>query len=197
MSAPFKGAVVRAFAHEGFVSFDDISKNRESAANQFLFNAKDGAWAQASRSFAQALEGDVITLTSQADMERTFGQIELPALLDNPKIISVNGIPKSTLAQLAAQPNGLAFVFKALAETSRATLNQTALAWGESGRIAHVDTTPLIGRTSPPLSSDQTQGEPKLIQAGQPDQTTLTGLEKATRLLQRRWLEGVLGIKCP
>jgi hypothetical protein len=194
-SEAFQEAMIRAFADEGFESYADIAKARGSAANNFLFDADGGVWAQASRSFAQALEGDVITLTSQADPGRTFGLIELPALLGNPKVNSVNGIPKTTLAQLAAQPNGQAFVFKALAETSKAMLNQCAVAWDGNQRMAHVDTTPLIGRSSPPPSPDQIQGEPKLIRAGQPHQATLNGLKKATWLIQRRWLERVLGIK--
>lgn len=193
-SEVFQDAMLRAFEHEGFETYADITKARESAANKFLFNAEEGAWAQASRSFAQSLEGDVVALTSQANPERTFGLVELPALLANPKVKSVNGIAKSTLAQLAAQPNGQAFVFKALAETAKSLLNQCAVAWDENQRIAHVDTTPLIGRCPAPSSSPG-RAPAKLIRAGEPDPKTLNGLNKAVRLVQRRWVERVLGMK--
>ncbi|MFY9479770.1 MAG: hypothetical protein WAQ08_19195 [Aquabacterium sp.] len=159
-----------------------------------------GSWpppcrAKTSHSFAQSLEGDVVVLSSQANPARTFGLVELPALLANPKVKSVNGIPKSTLAQLALQPNGQAFVFKALAETAKSLLNQCAVAWDENQRIAHVDTMPLIGRTCPGPSSNQDGGRARLIRAGEPDPKTLTGLNKAARLVQRKWLERVLGVK--
>ena len=191
-SEVFQDAMLRAFADEGFETYADITKARGSAANEFLFSAEEGAWAQASRSFAQSLEGDVVALTSQANPERTFGLVELPALLANPKVKSVNGIPKSTLAQLASQSDGQAFVFKALAETAKSLLNQCAVTWDENQRIAHVDTTPLIGRCPTPASG-QAVAQAKLIRAGEPNPKTLNGLNKATRLIQRRWVERVLG----
>jgi hypothetical protein len=194
-SEAFQEAMIKAFESEGFETFADITKARGTAANNFLFDAENGVWAQASRSFAQALEGDVVTLTSQADPGRTFGLVELPALLGNPKVRSVNGLPKSTLVQLAEQPNGLEFVFKVLAETSKAMLNECAVTRDAQQRLTHVDTTPMLGRTCPPPLGSQVLGTPKLIQAGQPDQATLTGLKRATGLLQRQWLERVLGVR--
>lgn len=194
-SEPFQEALIRVFEDEGFESFADVTQARNSKANKFLFDAENGAWAQASRSFAQALKGDVVTLTSKADMTRTFGQVELPALLNNPNINTINGIPQSVLKQLAAQPNGQAFVFKALAEKSRAMLNQCALAWDKDQRIAHVDTAPMLGRSSPLPDSGDLLGPPKLIHAGHPDEAILQTLTKAKRLLQYRWLARVLGVK--
>ena len=192
-SEAFQDAMLRAFAKEGFETYADITKARDSEANKFLFDAEDGAWAKASRSFAESLEGDVVVLSSKANPARTFGLVELPALLANPKVNSVNVIAKNTLAQLAGQPNGQAVVFKALAETAKSLLNQCAVAWDENQRIAHVDTTPLIGRCA--QAPKQGAGQARLIQAGEPDPKTLDGLNKAVRLVRRKWLEQVLGVR--
>jgi hypothetical protein len=195
VSKQFKNAVLRAFASEGHLSYADVMTKRDSKANQFLFDAENGAWAQASKSFAESLEGEVVTLTSQAQPNRTFGLVELPALLANPKVKSVNGVARTVLAQLAEQPNGQAFVFKALAESSKAMLNQCGLVMDEQLHIAHIDTTPMLGRSKPPPTPQPGLKPPRQIQAGAPDTNTLNTLKKATRVLKDRWLERVLGVK--
>lgn len=63
-----------------------------SAANDFLYNAKGGAWAKASENFIKATSGEVITWTPNARGDRVFAQTEIPAALaDNSKITAING----------------------------------------------------------------------------------------------------------
>lgn len=51
-----------------------------------------GMWDIASKNLASAASGDVRTLTPLAEQGKTFIQTELPALLDNRNVTSINGI---------------------------------------------------------------------------------------------------------
>lgn len=53
----------------------------------------ESVWDRASRRLALAAEGDVRTLTPSALDGKVFASVELPALLDNPKVSHVNGVP--------------------------------------------------------------------------------------------------------
>lgn len=193
-SKQFKKAVLRAFASEGFVDFSDVAKRRDSHANQFLFDATQGVWAQASRSFAESASGHITTLTSQAPDNRTFALVELPTLLANPKVHSVNGVSKQVLQELANGPDSLKGVLKAVAETSRQKLLESAVVRSAEGMIVGVDTTTLLnvpprrGKPAPQL------GTPQAIQAGQVNDSVLDGLKQAERTVKRRWLKRHLAI---
>uniref|UniRef100_UPI00055EFD20 hypothetical protein n=1 Tax=Pseudoclavibacter soli TaxID=452623 RepID=UPI00055EFD20 len=64
-----------------------------------------GLWAAASERFVEGVQGDVVALTASADATRVFGTVELPALLENPAITSINGL---TLDQVEAAGDSLA-----------------------------------------------------------------------------------------
>jgi Ca2+-binding RTX toxin-like protein len=69
-----------------------LLKDEGSAANDFLYNAKEGAWAKASENFVKATTGEVITWTPNASSSRTFAQVEAAlALADDSKITAING----------------------------------------------------------------------------------------------------------
>jgi hypothetical protein len=53
-----------------------------------------GLWDDISRGYAQNAQGHVITVTPNANAQRIFVQTELPALLENPKIETINALPK-------------------------------------------------------------------------------------------------------
>lgn len=57
-------------------------------------------WADASHRFAKNASGKVLTNVTGAIQDRTFRNIELPELLKNEKIDSINGIPREELAGL-------------------------------------------------------------------------------------------------
>ena len=79
-----------------------------TSANQFLFGAMhqdgkrvpNGAWDVVSAKFASATIGEVRTITSYAQPDRVFGAIELPRVIANENVTTVEGIDRSRLAAL-------------------------------------------------------------------------------------------------
>ncbi|MDH5722127.1 MAG: hypothetical protein OEY94_02250 [Alphaproteobacteria bacterium] len=53
-----------------------------------------GLWDDISRGFAENARGDVVTVTPYARSDRIFVQTELPALLNNPNVNTINGLPR-------------------------------------------------------------------------------------------------------
>ncbi len=188
-SRPFKEALVKAFASEGILDYEDLRKKRGSKANQFVFGPTQGLWADASKSFAEAAEGDIATLTSKAPDNRTFALVELPALLANPKVKRVNGVDKAVLQEVASGPLGMKGLLKAVAETSRQLLERTSLARAQEGSIAAVDTTALLGHPQPRAVGQATVGAAQALQVGPPDTAILAELGQAVSRVQRRWLD--------
>ncbi|QDH70352.1 XVIPCD domain-containing protein [Marilutibacter alkalisoli] len=60
-------------------------------------------WGEASREFAGSLRGDVKVVASNANIERVFGKVELPTLLENPNVRSLGGQPIAELKVLYVQ----------------------------------------------------------------------------------------------
>ncbi len=60
-------------------------------------------WGEASHEFASSLRGDIKVVASAANLERVFGQVEVPAVLNNPNVTSLGGQPISKLQALYAQ----------------------------------------------------------------------------------------------
>ncbi|MFA1726901.1 XVIPCD domain-containing protein [Xanthomonas nasturtii] len=60
-------------------------------------------WGEASHEFASSLRGDIRVVASAANLERVFGQVEVPAVLNNPNVTSLGGQPISKLQALYAQ----------------------------------------------------------------------------------------------
>jgi hypothetical protein len=193
-SRPFKEALVKAFASEGVLDYDDLCKKRGSKANQFVFDATQGLWADASKSFAESAEGDITTLTSLAPDNRTFALVELPALLANPKVKHVNGVDKAVLQEVASGPMGIKGLLKAVAETSRQLLERTTLARGQKGGIAAVDTTALLGHPQPVAEGQVPADALKSLKVGPPDTAILAELGQAVSRVQRRWLDRLRSI---
>ncbi|MBB3804262.1 hypothetical protein FHR51_000373 [Xanthomonas arboricola] len=86
---------------------------RESAAS-FLFgdpavpsqsptSLSKCLWGEASHEFASSLRGDIKVVASAANLERVFGQVEVPAVLSNPNVTSLGGEPIPKLQALYAQ----------------------------------------------------------------------------------------------
>jgi hypothetical protein len=87
--------------------FGDNPFDEKSKSNQFLYGAivdgvrvPNGAWDMVSARFVEATTGPVVTLVGGAAPDRVFAQTEVPALLRNNKITTVDGIPRALLAQL-------------------------------------------------------------------------------------------------
>lgn len=70
------------------------------AVKEWMFHGVDGPWANASKRFVEATEGVVKTLTPLAAPDRVFGATELPTLLKNDKITTIDGIHISEYKKL-------------------------------------------------------------------------------------------------
>jgi hypothetical protein len=95
-SRDFTSATARAHG----IDLRDIQDRTPAAkaANDWLYHPTDGPWADASARFADATRGEVKVIASGAAPDRVFAQTELPRILANPEVTTVEGIPRETLA---------------------------------------------------------------------------------------------------
>ncbi|MFZ6677426.1 hypothetical protein [Undibacterium sp. Tian12W] len=99
-------------------SVDEVLSKRDHPANQFMFDATDGRWADASARFTAATKGEVMTLSGYAGADRTLGLVELPTILKNPEVTHINGKPKAIFEAIYEKTGSLTEVFKAVAASS-------------------------------------------------------------------------------
>ncbi len=57
-----------------------------------------GVWDDISLGYAEHARGKIVTVTPNAQAHRVFMQVELPALLDNEEVESINGVPRLVVA---------------------------------------------------------------------------------------------------
>ncbi len=69
----------------------------------------DAVWSEASKKYANEASGDAKTCVVGARPSSVFRRDELPVLVDNEKVTSVNGIPREELKQLHAKDPEAAF----------------------------------------------------------------------------------------
>jgi len=93
-------------------AFDDVVRYRG--------DIQWAAWNEASRRYAEAAHGDVYAVLKAGDgYERTiFYQTELPALLSNPNVKSINGVSRELLASLPTDGGKPLAAFEALNKIS-------------------------------------------------------------------------------
>ena len=90
---------------------DELFGGDESRVTAYLYGSRDangnrianGIWDRVSARFAAAARGEVLTLTAGARPDGVFAQTELAALLANPHVTRVDGIPISVLRRLNLQ----------------------------------------------------------------------------------------------
>ncbi len=83
--------------------YRDRGNNEVVAKNKAYQDCEELArahWDPASRNYASCAEGDVRTYVVGGKAAGTFRQVELPALLENPKVSSINGVPREELKKL-------------------------------------------------------------------------------------------------
>lgn len=63
------------------------------------FGRKDEGkiWDYLSQEYAMAADGEVVTFVSDARRHSIFRRMEMPALLNNPKVTNINGVPREEL----------------------------------------------------------------------------------------------------
>ncbi|MEZ5588522.1 MAG: hypothetical protein R3E46_15720 [Sedimenticolaceae bacterium] len=102
----FRRKVAEAFGID-FEVFD--TDGYRGPATEWLGHETDGPWADVSRRFAQATVGDVRVVAPEGDVSRILAQTELPALLDNPSVTSIDGVPRIQLIEYANRHGDEAF----------------------------------------------------------------------------------------
>ena len=87
---------------------DELFDGDRGKINDYLYGSRDasgnrvpnGIWDRVSARFAGAAQGDVLTITAGARPDGVFAQTEVAALLANPHVTRVDGIPIHLLRQL-------------------------------------------------------------------------------------------------
>ncbi|UZR28845.1 calcium-binding protein [Methylococcus mesophilus] len=128
-------------------------------------------WDDASRRFAEAATGDVRTLTPFAASDRVFAQTELKALLDNPNVTHIDGIPKADLVRLynseltrtGDAAGALSTVRSAVSANSVLQSMGLAIATDGAGNITGVDTGKFFGGSQAGLSTHLPADTPNLL----------------------------------
>jgi hypothetical protein len=98
-SKDFIGAVAKAYGIP-FASLES-GKYRGPASN-WLYHPTQGPWADASVRFADLTKGEVRAVVSGASPSGIFGMTELPRLIANPQVTTIEDIPRQTLAKVVA-----------------------------------------------------------------------------------------------
>jgi RHS repeat-associated protein len=85
--------------------------NDENLYSKFnpLYAEADIYWSQASEKYAKGASGDIIAHVNGAKSDRVFATIELPILLDNEKVTTINGVPRKFLQRMEGENPGSAF----------------------------------------------------------------------------------------
>ncbi|MEA5392832.1 hypothetical protein VB738_16340, partial [Cyanobium gracile UHCC 0139] len=80
--------------------FEEIFRNNPDELRSFMDGERtgnsrinNGVWDRLSAKYAADAVGEVVTLTGSAVDNRVFFQTELPIILDNPNVTSIDGIP--------------------------------------------------------------------------------------------------------
>lgn len=110
-------------------------------ANQFLFGTigpdgkriADGAWDIVSAKFAAETVGEVRTITSFAQPDRVFGASELPRVLANERVTTIEDIDRISLANLQADRGGNA-AFEAVQARSHENVGKLNVAVNYAGK---------------------------------------------------------------
>lgn len=103
-SREFLNSVAGAYDLNGIRSLTDAPSDHPGKL--WLYHPTEGRWADASARFADATVGDVRALVNDAHPGRVFGATELPRLLNNPNVTSIEGIPRVVLAARQASQGG-------------------------------------------------------------------------------------------
>lgn len=184
---------LEAVAHaHGCKSVDEVLANRSHPANQFMFAATDGRWADASARFAAATKGEVVTLSSYAGADRTLGLVELPTILKNPDVTQINGKPIKVFQDIYEETGSLAEVFKAVSASSYELMRNMEVKAstqvnkdGSERQVAEKVGSKSLFEKSPYLGSVLEKGEANLSIAAIPDARARTNIEEGRHYLDK------------
>ncbi len=131
-SKEFEKAIAEAFNKTSIseVTVKDIPK-RGTDINDFFNRPDDGLWAIASKNFAAETRGEVYVIAPFSESDRILAVDELPELLSNSRVTSINGYQKEIFQKIYDE-QGTTKVNNAVAASSYKLLNQVRLNISES-----------------------------------------------------------------
>ena len=103
-----------------------------------LTSLEGSLWGDASREFAESLSGDIKVVASNANIERVFGKVELPAILENPNVRTLGGQPVDGLKALYSQGGADAVLPKVQAQFIDAAPQGIFVAEGLDGKVTRI-----------------------------------------------------------
>lgn len=80
-------------------SASDFLYGDAKATTHSAISLESCLWGRASKEFAGSLRGDVIIVASDASLERVFGKVELPVVLQNQAVNSLAGVSREHLLE--------------------------------------------------------------------------------------------------
>lgn len=122
-AARLDGVSIREFSQLGY----------RSPTTDWLYHPTDGPWAQASGRFVDGARGDVRVIVPNATPDRVFAATELPRLLANENVTSIEGLPRTMLADLHAR-EGKQAVFEMVVAQSHANMSKLRVPVNATGR---------------------------------------------------------------
>ena len=143
-------ANLKNYISQGSLSPADLDEAAKIASKGFQYEPTKGAWAIASEQFIKATPADskIICLTAEADLTRTWAQVEIPAALKYlPDGQSFGGY---TIAELKSIYNsdGLESVQNLLKNKAIDITQNVKVHYGTNGKVVGMDASNLINGTS-------------------------------------------------
>ncbi|WP_144436310.1 peptidoglycan-binding protein [Lysobacter antibioticus] len=109
-----------------------ITGNYRGPATDWLYHPTEGPWADASGRFADKTIGEVRAIVSDAQPTRVFGAIEVPHVLANQNVTTIEGIPREVLVAHQST-HGDQAAFEMIVARARENVSQLRVAFDDSG----------------------------------------------------------------
>jgi Ca2+-binding RTX toxin-like protein len=146
--------------------------------NKFFNDAQTGLWAEASVRFVADAKGDVRIVAPFSDATRILALDEIPTLLANNKVQSINGIAKGVFQSILDRTGSLVEVNKAVAASSYALMSQMQL---QVTQVLNPDGTPALNPDSTPELKVDRVGSSTFLEGSGISGTNLPAADVAMR----------------
>ncbi|MGN7918061.1 peptidoglycan-binding protein [Lysobacter sp. 22409] len=143
-----------------------IDASYRGPAADWLYHPTEGPWADASARFADKTVGEVRAIASDALPSRVFGAIEVPHVLANPNVTTVEGIPRDVLVARQSS-HGTQAAFEMIVARARDNVGQLQVAVNYAGM-------PLRGDSGLILTDSRAYMVGTQVEGKTPGFTTLT-----------------------
>ena len=129
---------------------EELLRTIELASNGYKFEPTKGAWAIASEKFIKEtpIDSEIICITAEANITRTWAMVEVPTALENlPDNYIFGGYAVKELRQLRDE-EGIDKVVELLKNKSQEVTEDIRLFYDENGVVITTDSSEIIGGTA-------------------------------------------------